>query len=93
MTYLYKLEVSCRVNRRYHVYWLIKTSFGPAYEAGIDASEGFRNPIPLIIIIIIATRSTCDLQASHARDSVIDDYRSILNAYDTGREAIFQFGC
>jgi hypothetical protein len=44
--FLCKLEVSFRVNRRYHFHWLIKTSFGPAYEAGIDASEGFRNPIP-----------------------------------------------
>jgi hypothetical protein len=33
------------------------------------------------------------LQASHARDSVINDYRSILDAYDAGREAIFRFGC
>ena len=37
--FLYKLEVSCRVNRRYHVRWLIKTSFGPAYEIDIDASN------------------------------------------------------
>jgi hypothetical protein len=80
------VEVSCRVNRRYHVHWLIRTSFGPAYEAGIDATEGFRNLIPFVVV---ATRSTCDLQASHARDSVINDYRSILDAYDAGREAIF----
>jgi hypothetical protein len=49
--FLYKLEVSCRVNRRYHVHWL-KTSFGPAYEAGIDASDGL---FLYIIIIIIHT--------------------------------------
>jgi hypothetical protein len=89
--FFYNVEVSCRVNRRYHVYWLIRTSFGPAYEAGIDATKGFRNLIPLIIIII--TRSICDLQALYARDSIINDYRSILNAYDAGREAIFRFGC
>jgi hypothetical protein len=34
------------------------------------------------------TRFVCDSQASYARDSIINGYRSILNAYDAGREAI-----
>jgi hypothetical protein len=83
-------EVSYRVNGRYRVYWL-KTSFGPAYEAGIDASEGFRNLIPPYYYYYDAFR--CDLYALYARDSIIDGCRSILDAYDAGREAIFRFGC
>src|SRR5450755_937311 len=46
-----KLGVSCRVNRRYHVHWLIETSFGPAYEADIDASDGFYNLIPPFLLL------------------------------------------
>jgi hypothetical protein len=46
-----KLGVSCRVNRRYHVHWLIETSFGPAYEADIDASDGFHNPNPPFLLL------------------------------------------
>jgi hypothetical protein len=41
-----------------------------------------------ILLFVVATRSACDLQAEHARDSVIDGCRSILDAYDAGREAI-----
>ena len=46
-----KLGVSCRVDKRYHVHWLIETSFGPTYEAGIDASNGFRNPNPPFLLL------------------------------------------
>jgi hypothetical protein len=55
-------EVSCRVNRRYHVHWLIKTSFGPAYEAGIDASDGFRNPNSSYLLLRRVPPAICRLR-------------------------------
>jgi hypothetical protein len=72
---------------RYHVYWLIETSFGPVYEIDINASNGFRNLNPPFFLI--TTRFACDSQASHARESVINGCYSILDAYDAGKEAIF----
>jgi hypothetical protein len=50
-------------------------------------SNGFHNLNPPFFVV--ATRSACDSQASHARDSIIDGYCSVLDAYDAGREAIF----
>ena len=52
-------RVSCPIARRYHFHRNYESSFGPEYESGSYASDGFLNPVSLVFDEMRQAQSIC----------------------------------